>query len=88
MGVLLAAFLDCPALLGERRRTGSTLLRVRVTSVIKERTCMIEWEISEKRTRTTVGTTAALQGACNPGARAAVLPSPAPALVTARPVAR
>lgn len=69
------------------RRTGSTLLRVRVTSVIKERTCMIEWEIDEKRTRTTVGTTAALQGACNPGARAAVLQNPAPALV-ARSVAR
>ena len=85
--MLLAAFLDRPALLGEPRRTGSTLLRVRVTSVIKERTCMIEWEIGEKRTRTTVGTTAALQGACNPGALATVLTNPAPTLV-ARSVAR
>jgi hypothetical protein len=48
---------------------------------------MIEWEIGEKRTRTTVGTTAALQGACNPGALATVLTNPAPALV-ARSVAR
>ena len=88
MGVLLAAFLDRPALLGERRRTGATLLRVRVTSVIKGRKCVIEWEISEKRTGTTGATAAALRGACDPGARAAVLPSPAPALVTARPVAR
>ena len=86
--MLLAAFLDRPALLGERRRTGAPLLRVRVTSVIKERTCVIDWEIGEKRTRTTAGTTAALREACDPGARAAVLPSPAPALVTARPVAR
>ena len=88
MGVLLAAFLDRPALLGERRRTGATLLRVRVTSVIKGRKCVIEWGIGEKRTGTTGGTAAALKGACDPGARAAVLPSPAPALVTARPVAR
>jgi hypothetical protein len=62
MGVLLAAFLDRPALLGERRRTGATLLRVRVTSVIKGRKCVIEWEISEKRTGTTGATAAALRG--------------------------
>jgi hypothetical protein len=88
VGVLLAAFLDRPALLGERRRTGATLLRVRVTSVIKGRKCVIEWGIGEKRTGTTGATAAALRGACDPGARAEVLPSPAPALVTARPVAR